>query len=83
MTKVIDEIIDNDINKIRDNNKKIPEIVNYLKGIELPKKEKKVTIEESKKPEEVPEVVIVKEKEYNDNEKKWLKILDKLGEVNE
>ena len=80
MKMVIDKIIDNTPNVIRDNNKNIPKVIEFLKTLETPKKEKKPELII----EDVPDIIkIIEEKEYTENELKWDSIFKELGEKHE
>lgn len=77
MKKVISEIIDTPQMDVQSRSKDILNVISYLKSIEIPKKEKKVTV---KKEEKIPQIVeIIVPKEYSELEIKWNEIFNKLG----
>jgi hypothetical protein len=78
MKRLIEKITDTDVNKIKEYNKNIGDVINYLKSIELPKKPKKE--EKMEIEEKIADIIKIEDvKEYNNNEKKWINIFDKLG----
>ena len=76
MRRLVDNIEDVTDNDIKSYSKNIKEIISIIKLKEQP-----IPIKKNK--EKIVETKVIETKEYNNTEKFWLEILDKLGEVNE
>lgn len=81
MKRIIDKV--NEINEktLTEYEKKVKNVIDYLKSIDIPKKPKQ---KEEDVLNDVPEIIdIHEEKVYTENEKMWNEVFESLSKTNE